>query len=97
MFRSDSDPAAPAAEPPDDLVGEAITVFQSHYREPLTRDDGKEIVRNLGDVLLLLAEWKRQDAPPASDPSPPATEPAGPLPVARVRRPKRRKFPAETP
>lgn len=100
MFSTGFDPEESTPAPlPDDLVAEAMVAFQPHYREPLTRDDGKAIVRNLTDVLLLLSEWKREDAPPAPDPTPTplATEAAGMVPAAPVRRQKRRKFPAETP
>lgn len=99
MFRPGFEPSEPAPPLPDDLVGEAVELFQPHYREPLTRDDGKAIVRNLTDVLLLLSEWKREDAPPEPDPTPTplATEASGMAPAAPARRPKRRKFPAETP
>lgn len=96
MLSPGFDPSEPPRDPlPDDLVAEAMALFQPHYREPLTRDDGKAIVRNLTDVLLLLSEWKREDAPPAPEPTPLATEASGMSPAAPVRRPKRRKFPAE--
>lgn len=85
------------ADASDDLVSEAIRVFQPYYPEPLGREGGAEIKRNLGDVLLLLAGWRDQDAPPSADPAPIATEPPGIRPAAPPRRPKRRKFPAEIP
>ena len=76
---------------------EAIRVFQPYYPEPLGLEGGADIKRNLGDVLLLLADWKRQDAAPSPDPAPIATEPPGIRPVVPQRRPKRRKFAPEIP
>lgn len=86
----------PAAASVDDLVDEAIAEFQPYTREPIARERGQNMVRNLGDVLNMLADWKREDEPPPPPPAPLAVEPPE-IPSAQARRRKPRKFPAETP
>lgn len=86
----------PAATSLDDLVDEAIAEFQPYYDEPIPRERGRNMVHNLADGLLMLADWKREDE--ASAPAPlPAPLPAEPVAPQPARRRKPRKFPAETP
>lgn len=85
-------------DPPDDVVGEVIAAFQPYAREPIGRDRGRAMTRNLGSVLMLLAEWRRDDQAASAAPAPSPSPEPDPAPTAPpVRRPKRRKFPAETP
>jgi hypothetical protein len=98
MRRSESVPFDATPAPPDrDLAAEAVEVFQPHYPERLTPDDGKAIVRNLVDVLSLLSEWKREATPRTADPAPDVAASPGISPTTPARRPRGRKFPAEIP
>ncbi len=47
---------APDAQ--DDLIDEAVALWQSHADRPLTREDGREIVENLTGFFGLLEEWR---------------------------------------
>ncbi|MFN7144984.1 MAG: hypothetical protein ACK4YP_14500 [Myxococcota bacterium] len=87
----------PAPAGTEDLAAEAVRTFQPFYDQPLTPQDGRAIVRNMTDVLLLLAEWKRDATPPAPAPAPAPLPPADPPMAAKPARKRRtRKFPAET-
>lgn len=98
MQRSGPAPTLPPNEPPSrDLAAEAVELFQPHYEEQLTYDDGKEIVRNVVDVLTLLSEWKRDATPREPAPAPNVTADVGMAPAKPIRRPRGRKFPAEVP
>ena len=93
-------PAELPAEPPDDVVGEVIAAFQPYAAEPIERDRGRAMSRNLGDVLMMLSDWRREDdaAAAAANPPPPSMPEPDPAPARPpVRRPKRRKVPAEIP
>lgn len=97
MLRSGFTPYEPSVPAPaEDLVGEVIAAFQPYYPDPISRDRGTAMKRNLADVLLMLSEWKREDDVAAAAPDPLPPEPPAPAPP-RHYRPKRRKFPAETP
>ena len=98
MRRSEPATFDATPEPPDrGLAAEAVEVFQPHYCERLTPDDGKAIVRNLVDVLSLLSDWKREATPRAADPAPDVAASPGISPTQPTRRPRGRKFPAENP
>ena len=98
MLRSEPPPTDPP-EPPGDLAADAVEVFQPHYAEPLTLDDGHAITRNLGDVLSLLREWREEARPLEEVPAPAPDVAAQPEMVSgkAPRRPRGRKFPAEIP
>ncbi|MDP2309921.1 MAG: hypothetical protein Q8P18_28140 [Pseudomonadota bacterium] len=97
---SDAFDDPPAAASLDDLVDEAIAEFQPYYDEPISRERGRNMVRNLADVFLMLSAWKREDEAEAAAASPapaPACLPPEPVTPPPTRRRKPRKFPAETP
>lgn len=98
MRRSGPAPTQPPSDaPPRDLAAEAVELFQPHYAEQLSYDDGKAITRNFVDVLTMLADWKREATPRAPDPAPDVATNAGTSPAKPPRRPRGRKFPAEVP
>lgn len=98
MLRLGPDPVAPPAPSlPDDLVGEVIAAFQPYYPDPISRERGRAMTRNLGDVLLMLDGWKREDEAAAAGPNAIPPEPTAVPAPPRQYRPKRRKFPAEVP
>lgn len=98
MTSVDNEPHALHTDPPEDLVAELIAALQPFDPNPITRDRGKAMERNLGDVLVMLSDWRREDAAASAVACPPlpSIEPPSAPPVPPKRRPKRRKFPAET-
>lgn len=43
----------------DELIDEALAVFQPRTSRTLTREDGRQIVHNLSGYFQTLLEWKR--------------------------------------
>lgn len=61
----DPDPSSvpPPVSVSDDLADRAVAMFAPISPEPLTRDDGREIVSNLARFTDLLMHWHRNPAP----------------------------------
>jgi hypothetical protein len=95
MLRSEP----PFADAAGDLAMLAIEVFQPHYDEPLSLDQGHGMTRSVTDVLSLLSEW-RADTRAVEEVQAPEQEVAAPPEMVsgkRPRRPRGRKFPPEMP
>ncbi|MFH1467183.1 MAG: hypothetical protein ABIO70_22555, partial [Pseudomonadota bacterium] len=45
----------------DAFVDETLAVWQPLTKEPLTRSDARQIARDMGDFLAVLADWHRME------------------------------------
>ena len=43
-----------------DFLDETIRIWQPHYQQKLTREDAKEIAKNLSGFYEVLAEWQER-------------------------------------
>mgnify|MGYP006995725155 FL=1 len=60
----------------DAALDETRTLFQPYSREPLSREDAREIHRNLTGAFQVLLEWKRDSLARRSAQAAVATPPA---------------------
>lgn len=54
----------------DELIDEALAVFQPRTTRPLSREDGRQIVHNLSGFFRVLLTWKRAQASMLAVPAP---------------------------
>ena len=44
----------------DEFLDETIRLWQPYYKEPLTREDAREIIQNFVGFFEVLMEWDRE-------------------------------------
>jgi len=45
----------------DEFLDETIKFWQPYYKEPLTREDAREIIQNFVGFFEVLMEWDREN------------------------------------
>jgi hypothetical protein len=48
--------------PSDELLDETIRVWQPSYRQPLTREDAREIIYSVTSYVRMLMRWRQGKA-----------------------------------
>lgn len=46
----------------DEFLDKTIKVWQPHYKEPLTREDARQIIETTYSVIKMLLKWRADDA-----------------------------------
>jgi hypothetical protein len=53
--------------PPEDFLEETIRVWQPYAKEPLSREDAREILANVSGFFRVLRAWSEEDRRAALD------------------------------
>lgn len=48
-------------EPPEDILDQTLRVWQPYAKEPLSREDAREIVANVTGFFRVLRAWAEED------------------------------------